>query len=162
MATTKQVLGLVGWLLLVYAAAAIGAAGSMNAPAFYSELVRPLWAPPAWLFGPVWTVLYGMMGVAAWQVWRVAGSWQAAARELWWFVGQLLLNALWSWLFFVWYLGAAAFVEIILLWLAIAVTLVLFWRRNKLAGALLVPYLAWVTFATALTYAMWQGNPTIL
>ncbi|WP_127346265.1 TspO/MBR family protein [Pseudidiomarina mangrovi] len=162
MTTTKQVLGLVGWLILVYAAAAIGAAGSMNAPEFYTELVRPTWAPPAWLFGPVWTVLYAMMAVAAWQIWRLAGSWQAAARELWWFVAQLLLNALWSWVFFAWYLGAAAFVEIILLWLAIVVTMVLFWRRDKLAGALLLPYLAWVTFATALTFAMWQGNPTIL
>lgn len=159
--TSKQVLGLVGWLGITFIAATIGGAASINASTFYGQLVLPEWAPPGWLFGPVWTVLYAMMGVAAWLVWRVDGF-GAAQTALMLFVVQLALNALWSWLFFGWRRGGLAFAEIILLWILIAMTLIAFWRIRALAGALLLPYLLWVSFASVLNYVVWQLNPQSL
>jgi tryptophan-rich sensory protein len=153
--------GLAGWFALTFVAAAIGARASVDAQSFYAELSQPAWAPPAWLFGPVWTALYALMAIAAWLVWRAHGF--AAARiALVLFIVQLACNALWSWLFFAWRRGALAFVEVLILWLLIAATVVAFWRLSKLAGVLLVPYLCWVTFAAALTLAVWQRNPALL
>jgi tryptophan-rich sensory protein len=157
----RQILGLAGWLLLAFAAAAIGAIASIDAQAFYAELTLPSWAPPAWLFGPVWTVLYAMMGVAAWCVWRAHGL-RGARNAFVLFVAQLAANALWSWLFFGWRLGAFAAAEVLVLWLLIAATIVAFGRRSRVAAALLVPYLVWVTFASALTFTVWRLNPTLL
>src|SRR5690606_36483937 len=113
---------------------------------FYGRLALPDWAPPASVFGPAWTLLYVLMALAAWMVWRRAG-WSGARGALSLYLVQLLLNALWSWLFFAWRLGGAAFVEVLVMWLAIAATLLAFWRVRPLAGALLLPYLGWVTFA---------------
>lgn len=158
---TKQTLGLLGWLLLVFTAAAIGGLASAQAGAFYTGLIRPDWAPPGWLFGPVWSVLYALMGVSAWLVWRARGF-TGARTALLLFIAQLGVNALWTWLFFVWHQGGLAFAEILLLWVMIVATIILFWRISKVAGALLLPYLAWVTFAAALTYAIWQRNPGLL
>ena len=156
-----QLLGLAGWFVLTFACAAIGAVASAQAGAFYLQLHRPAWAPPAWLFAPVWSALYLLMAVAAWLVWRAHGFRRAgAALSL--FVSQLAANAIWTWLFFVWNRGALAFAEILLLWALIAGTVVAFWRLQPLAGMLLVPYLAWVTFACALTFATWKLNPGIL
>jgi tryptophan-rich sensory protein len=149
---------LAAWLLAVFAAAAVGAAASRHAPAFYGELARPDWAPPGWLFGPAWTVLYVLMGVAAWRVWRKRGF----GLPIHLFLVQLALNALWTWLFFAWRQGAAAFAEIVLLLALIAATAGAFWRVDRAAGALLVPYLLWVGYATALTYAVWRANPQLL
>lgn len=149
---------LAGWLAASFAAAAVGAVATRQAPEFYAQLVRPDWAPPDWLFGPVWTVLYALMGIAAWRVWRKAGFGSA----LYLFLAQLALNALWSWLFFAWRLGAAAFAEVVVLWALIAATLAAFLRIDRLAGALLLPYLLWVSFACALTYAVWRANPQVL
>jgi translocator protein len=157
----RQLAGLVAWLAVVFAAAAIGAAASVDARDFYSALSRPDWAPPGWLFGPVWTVLYALMGIAAWLVWRAAGF-AGAGRALGLFFVQLAANALWSWLFFVWRSGAWAFVEVILLWCLIVATVLSFWRVQRLAGVLLLPYLAWVTFACALTFSVWRKNPVLL
>lgn len=158
---TRQVLGLLGWLLAAFAAAAVGGFASASAPDFYRELARPSWAPPGWLFGPVWSVLYALMGIAAWLVWRARGF--AAARgALVLFIVQLAVNALWTWLFFVWRQGGLALAEILLLWALIVATMVLFWRVSKVAAALLLPYLAWVSFASALTYATWRLNPGLL
>lgn len=158
---TRQGLGLVGWLFLTFAAAAIGAVASVDAGAFYLQLARPDWAPPGWLFAPVWSVLYGLMGIAAWLVWRAHGFGQArAALAL--FVIQLAANALWSWLFFVWHKGAIAFSEVLLLWCLIVATVVSFRRLDAIAAALLLPYLAWVTFASALTFSTWRLNPGLL
>lgn len=157
----KHVLGLAGWLVVSFAAAAAGGIASVNAGSFYQQLVRPAWGAPSWLFGPVWTILYLMMGVAAWLVWKERGF--AGARgALSLFLVQLLVNALWTWLFFAWQQGMLAFAEILLLWLLIATTIAAFWRIVPLAGALMLPYLAWVTYATALTYAIWKLNPEIL
>jgi tryptophan-rich sensory protein len=157
----RQLLGLVGWLVASFIAAAIGAAASIQAGAFYARLVRPDWAPPANVFGPVWTVLYLLMGLAAWLVWR-EGGFRARRLALGLFLAQLAVNALWSWLFFGWHLGALAFADIVLLWGLLVATLVAFWRVRPVAGALLVPYLLWVSFATALSYSVWQHNPQLL
>lgn len=158
---SKQALGLLGWLAISFAAAAIGGVASANAGEFYHALTRPAWAPPAWLFGPVWSVLYLLMGTAAWLVWRKQGF-RGAGMALWLFLIQLAVNALWTWLFFVWHQGALAFIEIVILWALILATIVAFWRVQPLAGILLLPYLAWVTFASALTYATWRLNPQLL
>lgn len=156
-----KVLGLFGWMTLAFATAGIGAAASVSAGTFYAELTRPDWAPPAWLFGPVWTILYAMMGVAAWLVWLRSGlAGGKSAFVL--FIIQLIANALWSWLFFKWRLGGIAFLEILILWCLIAATIAAFWRIRKSAAALLFPYLAWVTFASVLNFAIWRMNPNLL
>ena len=156
-----DILGFAGWLMLAFAAAAISARASIEAQAFYDQIVQPGWAPPPWVFGPVWTVLYAMMAIAAWLVWR-SGGLRAQRIALALFAVQLALNALWSWLFFAWQLGALAFAEIVLLWIAIVATLIAFWRVRPLAGALLVPYLMWVSFAAFLNYTLWRLNPQLL
>ena len=158
---SKQILGLAGWLAITFVAAATAAATSVNAGAFYAQLVLPAWAPPAWVFGPVWSLLYIVIGVAAWLVWRVNGF-HHARWALTLYIVQLALNALWSWLFFGWHRGALAFADILLLWLLIATTLIAFYRVRALAGWLLVPYLTWVSFASVLNYAVWQLNPASL
>ncbi|MBT8079858.1 MAG: tryptophan-rich sensory protein [Gammaproteobacteria bacterium] len=157
----KDLLGLFGWLIATFALSAVGARASIEARSFYSQLVQPEWAPPPWLFGPVWTVLYAMMAVAAWLVWRSCGF-RGNHIALALFFVQLALNALWSWLFFAWNLGALALAEVLVLWVLIAATLLAFWRVRPLAGMLLVPYLIWVGFAAALNYALWQLNPQFL
>lgn len=157
----KQLLGLAAWLVVAFAASAVGAAASAGAGAFYDQLVQPDWAPPGWVFGPVWTVLYALMGIAAWLVWR-SGGLRANRVALGFFVGQLALNAVWSWLFFEWQMGGWAFADILALVMALSITLVLFWRVRPLAGALLIPYLLWVLFAAVLNYTVRQLNPGIL
>ena len=110
-----------GWLLLAFIAAAVGAVAATDAPTFYAELVRPAWAPPASIFGPVWSVLYAFMAVSAWLVWR-ARDLAPARAALVLFIVQLAANALWSWLFFAWRFGALAFAEVLLLWGLIVAT----------------------------------------
>ena len=157
----KQLIGLLGWLLLCFAVSGIGAFASIQAESFYQQLTQPAWAPPAWVFGPVWTTLYAMMAVSAWLVWRINGF-RAQSVALTLFLVQLALNCLWSWLFFAWHLGSLSFIDIILLWIFIVLTLLAFWRVHLLAGLLLIPYLAWVSFAALLNYTIWQLNPQIL
>lgn len=154
-------LGLIGWLAICFVAAAIGAVASIEASSFYLSLARPTWAPPASVFGPVWSILYTMMAVAAWLIWR-EGGFRHARPALLLFLVQLTFNALWSWLFFAWHLGALAFIHILMLWVLIVATLVAFWRIRPLAGVLLVPYLVWVSFAVALNYSVWRLNPLML
>lgn len=161
MSMSRQIAGLIGWLAVTFAASAVARVASLDAGVFYQQLVRPTWAPPGWLFGPVWGVLYLLMGIAAWLVWRERGF-QGARTALTWFLLQLAANALWNWLFFDWKQGAAAFGEILLLWALIVATLLSFWRLNRLAGALLLPYLAWVSFAAALAFSLWRLNPQLL
>jgi tryptophan-rich sensory protein len=154
-------IGLIGWLIISFLAASIGAAASIDASSFYGELVRPGWAPPSVVFGPVWTILYVLMGIAAWLVWRAQGF-RAARMPLILFLVQLAINALWSWLFFGWHLGVLAFADVLLLWWLIVTTIILFWRIRPLAGVLLIPYLLWVSFASALCYSIWKLNPQLL
>ena len=123
---------------------------------WYLELAKPPWTPPGWLFGPVWTALYATIGVAAWLIWRGHGFRPVAA---WWAWGtQLVLNAAWSWIFFGLQAPGLALLEIVVLGGTVAFTIVLFWRLRPAAGALLLPYLAWVAFATALNAAIWALN----
>ena len=157
----RQVMGLIGWFVLSFAASAVGAVASIEAKAFYGQLAQPAWAPPAWLFGPVWTVLYALMAIAAWLVWR-SGGFRTNRVAISIFLVQLALNALWSWIFFTWHRGALALADIVLLWVLIVATLVFFWRARPLAGALLIPYLLWVGFASVLNYSLWQLNPQFL
>jgi len=157
----KNAIGLVVALVVCFAAAAIGGLATQRAPEFYTALSRPSWAPPSSLFGPVWTALFVLMAIAAWLIWKEKGF-EGARGPLWLFVVQLAFNALWSWLFFAWQLGTLALIEIVLLLALIALTIVAFWRVRPLAGLLLVPYLAWVAYATALTFAVVQRNPGAL
>ena len=154
-----DLLGLLGWLLAAFVTAAVGAVASVDAPSFYAQLSKPSWAPPAWVFGPVWTVLYGLMGIAAWLVWRSPGPKHAALTL---FGAQLVANALWSWLFFAWHRGALAAFEILVLLALIVAMIVAFWHVSRAAALLMVPYLLWVGFACVLTWAVWRSNPTLL
>ena len=156
-----QALGLLGWVLVTFTAAALGALASVDAGEFYAELVRPSWAPPAWLFGPVWSALYGLMAASAWLVWRDRGF-AGARTALALFLVQLAVNALWSWLFFAWRQGAFAFADVLVLCCLIVATIVSFRRISVLAAVLLYPYLAWCTFAAALTLSIWRLNPGAL
>jgi tryptophan-rich sensory protein len=156
----RLALGFVGFIALCFAAAAFG--GFFTAPAtqpgaWYDWIRKPAWTPPSWLFGPVWTLLYGAMAVAAWLVWR-AGGWAAQRRPLTLFVVQLVLNALWSLFFFGMQSPGLALIDIALLWLAILATLLAFRKVSALAAGLLVPYLLWVSFAAALNFAVWRLN----
>ncbi len=161
MASRRNGIGLVVWLLVSFAAGAIGGIASADAGSFYGSLVRPAWAPPSWLFAPVWSVLYLLMGIAAWMVWKTRGF-RGARGRLTLFLAQLAANALWTWLFFAWHRGGLASAEIVILWVMILATIILFWRVRPLAGLLLVPYLLWVSFATALSVTVWKLNPTLL
>jgi tryptophan-rich sensory protein len=156
-----KVFTLVAWMLVCFLVAAIGAAASLQAGEFYALLVRPAWAPPASVFGPVWTLLYALMAIAAWLIWNERKV-RFARIALTLFGLQLIVNALWSWLFFGWSRGGLAFVDIVVLWILICATLVLFWRIRPWAGLVLTPYLAWVTFAAVLNYRLWQLNPAQL
>lgn len=159
--SSAQVLGLLGWLLLSFATGGAGRLASADTAEFYGQLVQPSWAPPAWLFGPVWSLLFVLMAIAAWLVWRKHGF-RCARAALTLYAAQLAANALWSWLFFAWHQGVLAFAEVLLLWLLIAATITAFWRLQRAASLLLVPYLAWVTFAAALNFALWRLNPGLL
>lgn len=148
-------IGLAIWIAISYLPAWFGA--QFSSGQWYDTLVKPDWSPPAWVFGPVWTVLYLLMGVAAWLVWKRAGF--AKARiALALFLVQLAFNAAWSWIFFGLRQPGAAFAEIMLLWLLILATLTAFWRHHRLAGSLLLPYWAWVSFAALLNFAVWRLN----
>jgi tryptophan-rich sensory protein len=151
--------GLPGWLLAAFLAAAIGAIASVDAAAFYAQLNKPSWAPPAGVFGPVWTMLYLLMGISAWLVWRSPRPGRGALAL---FGAQLGANALWSWLFFAWHRGAFATMEVLLLLVLIVATVRAFWQSSRLAAVLLLPYLLWVCFASALTWSVWQRNPAVL
>jgi benzodiazapine receptor len=148
-------------MLGTLAAAVLGALGSVRSAEFYGVLAKPAWAPPPGVFGPVWTALYLSMAIAAVLVLRRAG-WPGARAAMTLYAGQLALNALWTWLFFHWRLGAAAMAEIVLLWVAVLLTILAFARVRRVAAALLLPYLVWVTFAAALTWAVWRRNLTLL
>lgn len=157
----RNLLGLLGFLAACVVVAVLGGLASIDAASFYAQLQRPDWSPPAGAFGPVWTVLYTMIAIAGWWVWRSHG-WRGAKGALTVYGAQLVVNALWSWLFFAWRLGFWALVDAALLWLLVAMTIVAFWRLKRGAALLLLPYLAWVSLATALTYSVWQRNPGLL
>jgi translocator protein len=145
-------------VLLTFGASVGGSAVTESQPgSWYAQLDKPAFNPPSWLFGPVWTVLYLMMSVAAWRIWRRYGT--AAAGALGLFAVQLALNFGWSFIFFGMQEIGLALAEIIVYALVILATIVVFYRRDRIAGLLLVPLLAWVLFAAALNFAIWRLNP---
>ncbi len=155
MSKSAKILGLIFWVGFSLSA---GLAGSRWLPGdWYAALVKPSWNPPNWIFGPVWTLLYILMGIAAWLVWR-RGETARVGAALGAFVFQIILNALWSYLFFGAHRMGLALVEIVILWLAILATALLFRVHSRAAAYLLVPYLLWVGFATALNTALWRLN----
>ena len=148
---------LIGFMVAAFAAAI---PGRLFRPGqWYNGLDKPAWRPPDWLFAPVWCVLYATIGVSGWLVWREAGL-TGAAVPLAVYVVQLALNAAWSPIFFGLRRPDVAFVEIILLWLSIAATIVMFFPVHAGAAVLLLPYLAWVSFASALNHSIWRRNPS--
>ena len=158
MTTRRQVFGLTIALVATFAAAAIGGLGmGGEVEGWYRTLERPTWTPPSWLFGPVWTILYTLMAVAACLVWR-RGGWGGARLALGLYVVQLALNAAWTPVFFGLHEVGWALVLLVTLWLMIVATTVAFFRKSTAAGALLVPYLAWTTFAGVLNGALWVLN----
>lgn len=156
MSRAASMLGLAGCLAACFGAASLGAVFMPGE--WYAALKKPSWNPPAWIFGPVWTALYTMMAVSAWLVWK-RGGFTRQRRALTLFLGQLVLNAAWTPLFFGLHRTGLAFAEIIMLWVAIASTLAAFHSVSRPAAWLLVPYLAWVTFAAILNGTLWRMNP---
>lgn len=145
---------------ICFAASFIGSQATfIGLQAWYPALAKPAFNPPSWVFAPVWTILYFLMGVALFQIWRSESS-RIRTWGLWLFGFQLTLNALWSWIFFGWFQLKWAFVEIVVLNLAILATIVVFRKVKPSAAWLLTPYLAWTLFATVLTYSIWRLNPT--
>ena len=147
---------LLGFLLVTLA---VGSSASLfttpQIPTWYAGLNHPSIAPPNWVFAPVWTTLYVLMAVAAWRVWRITGL---KSQEMAAFALQLALNFAWSLIFFALHRIGAALIEIAAMGLAILVTTILFFRRDRLAGLMFVPYLAWVLFAATLNHAFWRLN----
>ena len=151
-------LGLIAFILVCLGTAALGAwATTPEIDGWYQTLAKPSWNPPSYVFGPVWTTLYVMMAIAAWMVWKPAG-YRGAPGALALFAAQLLLNLAWSWIFFAWHQPGWAFVDIVLLWAVLLATTVAFFRQSQIAGWLLVPYLAWVSFASVLNFTIWRLN----
>ena len=151
--TLRSGLALIGFVIATFCAPLLGAAAAPGP--WYHTLVKPTWNPPAWLFAPAWTLLYSLMAIAAWLVWKQVGL----RRPLHLYVVQLALNAAWTPIFFGAHQIGWALVEIVALWFAILLTLLGFYRVSKTAGMLLVPYLAWVTFASVLNLTLWRLNP---
>jgi tryptophan-rich sensory protein len=151
----RDALGLSLFLVLCFGASVLG--GLAAAPAvrgWYATLDKPVWTPPTWVFGPIWTFLYPLMAVAGWTVWREGRSRLAVLL----FLLQLALNAVWPWLFFRLRRPDWAFYDIAALWVALVATIIVFYRLRRRAALLLVPYLAWVTFAAPLAFAVWRMN----
>lgn len=153
----KPILALAISVAAVVLASGIGGLASASSAEQYRQLEQPTFAPPSWVFGPVWTALYALMAIAAWLVWR-SGPWAQTRPALTLYAVQLLLNAAWTPLFFGLGWRGIAFFELSLLLVVLIATVVAFWRRRVVAGVLLLPYLAWSAFALCLNFAVWQLN----
>ncbi len=152
-------LRLLGCVVLCEAAGIIAAAlTAQSVRTWYPTIVKPSFTPPNWLFGPAWTILYALMGIALYLVWQKAEQGVVVRTAVIVFFVQLGLNALWSFIFFGMQSPFWAFVEIVLLWMCILTTIILFWKISTTASLLLVPYILWVTYASVLTFAIWQLN----
>lgn len=144
------------WLAICFSVAGLGGyATSLGLKGFYEAIRKPDWTPPGYVIGTIWQILYTLMAIAAWLVWRKVGWFHWAIMA---FLTQLLLNLGWSYAFFVLQCPEIAFYELGVLWVAILVTALLFWRISRPAALLFVPYLAWVTFAGYLNYSIWKLN----
>jgi tryptophan-rich sensory protein len=158
MKETTRWIGLLVIMLVCLAAGGIGAfATTPEIAGWYKTIKKPSWNPPDYVFGPVWTTLYIMMAIAAWLVWK-PGGFKAATVPLTLFAVQLLLNTAWSFIFFGQHQIGWALVDIVLLWVAIVATTISFFSHSTLASWLMIPYLLWVSFATALNFTIWRLN----
>lgn len=157
--TGRSKIALVGWLALCFVVGGIASIFPAHSiPTWYAGLIKPPLTPPNHIFGPVWTILYALMGIAAWIVWETRPS-PCRRRGLRLFCVQLALNFLWVWIFFDRHQIVTALADIIVLWVAILLTILSFRKMSIIAAWLLVPYLAWVTFASYLNIAFWRLNP---
>ncbi len=155
----SQFIALIICLLLPQLAGGLGAiATAESVNTWYAEINKPFFTPPGFVFPIVWPLLYFMMGLASWFIWKQRNSHPLGRRALWIYGIHLVLNTLWSFLFFGLQNPGLAFAEIILLWLVIVVTMLYFFKIRRLAGYLFVPYLAWVSFATVLNGTIWLMN----
>lgn len=155
----RDILKLVVAVLVCEGAGGIGSIATMRSVStWYQTLQKPAFSPPSWLFGPVWTILYLLMGVAAWLVWRKGLGDPTVRTALILFIIQLALNTAWSFIFFGARQPGLAFAELIVLWVAILLTMIWFLRVSTAAGLLLAPYILWVTFAGALNFEIWRLN----
>lgn len=154
--SARRGLGLLGFLLITFSAPALGS--SWPPDGWFAALAKPDWNPPSWLFGPVWMLLYTLMAVAAWLVWK-QGGFSRQRRPLSLYFIQLALNAAWTPLFFGAHQLLGALIVIGVLWIAILLTCLSFRPVSRTAALLLFPYLGWVTFATALNFTIWRLNP---
>lgn len=150
----RRVVAGVGFGAAVAAVAVVGSVAAASSSGRYEALELPSWAPPAPLFGPVWTVLYALIAFAGWRLWDSAGSLRPVRRELALYAAGLVLNGVWTPLFFALGAPVAALVDIVVLDLVVAAQVVAFARRDRTAGLVLVPYLMWTVFATALNAAI--------
>lgn len=155
----NSLVGLIASIGICFTAGGLGSLATTDAGAFYSQLLKPQWAPPGKIFGPVWSALYFLMGVS---VWLVQKNPEFKRADLKLFGMQLFLNAIWSWLFFGIRSGALAMLGIIILLFLIVATMLSFRRFNHTSAILLIPYLLWVGFASILTWVLWKGNPDLL
>lgn len=154
----KSFIGIVVWVALPLCVGLIGSRFTVPGIAtWYAAIRKPAWTPPDAVFGPVWSALYLMMGIAGWLIWRKTGL-SGAPGVMLLFALQLILNAAWSGIFFGMRRFDLAFAEIVVLWALILATLIAFWRHDAKAGMLLLPYLAWVSYASALNFAIWRLN----
>lgn len=155
-----DIVKLVVSIALPLGAGALGGLATAPAiPTWYQTLNKPVFSPPQWLFGPAWTTLYILMGIALFLVWRQGFSAPGVRLALLAFLVQLVLNVIWSFLFFGLRSPLIALIEIVVLWLAILFTIIRFFRVSVPAGVLLLPYIGWVTFATILNAALVKLNP---
>jgi translocator protein len=155
MTAIQSILGAIGWLGITFSAAWLGS--RFLPDEWYKNLEKPHWNPPNWIFAPVWSVLYLLMAMAAWLVWKQFGL-MSALGPLGLFIVQLGLNAAWTWTFFGLHRPNVALGEITVLWLAILMTIILFWRLVPLSGIVMLPYLAWTSFAAFLNWSIWRMN----
>ena len=155
MSNTLRAIISIGVCLAVGAVSGLFTADAI--PTWFTTIQKPSWNPPNWLFGPVWTTLYVLMGIAFFLVWRSPNS-ADKSRAMWAFGTQLVLNFFWSFIFFKQQNISGAFIEILFMLAAIVVTIVLFSKVNRTAAWLLAPYLAWVSFASFLNFTIWQLN----
>lgn len=153
-----NILHCLGFIILIELIGNIGSLATFSQiDTWYTTLAKPAFNPPNWVFGPVWTTLFALMGISLYLVWLRAEKPQfKTALAI--FSPQLTLNVLWSFIFFGWHQPGLAFAEILVLWVAIAATISIFYKISRLAAWLMIPYLAWVTFAAILNFAIWQLN----
>jgi benzodiazapine receptor len=155
---SNQWLALAGYLAACFSVSAIAGFATVQAiPTWYANISKPSFTPPNQVFGPVWTILYALMGIAAWLIWRMPDS-PDRSRALILFWVQLLLNFAWSWIFFHQHLIFAAALEIVVLWIAILFMTIAYWRVYPPAGWMMLPYLCWVSFASILNWGIWHAN----